>query len=452
MVIYGPYCINDIFPGAQTFIILALFISLLFHSIYFALPHLAFPVDSLPILFSINAIGIFTFSFLIFYSFFSIVKEQKLTIQSQEQDQRTNKLKTEFINVMSHEIRTPLNAIVGQIDLLSISNSDEEKNELIESVTFASNNLVLLVNDILDYSKIQDQKKEFEKDAIDIHKTFKNTIRLHQGMAKENNVTIHEDYSFTEQPYSLGDQVRLGQIINNLISNAIKFSGNGKLDIKVIQKTEKISFYIKDTGIGISKEKQENIFNPFAQVDASINRRFGGIGLGLAIIKGIITQSDGTISLNSKEGEGSEFIVELPWPSCPAPKSNFFSSTLTPLKILVVDDNSINVKVACKLLAKLGMHPHGVISGAESIEWLKDNSCDLIFMDLQMPELDGFETSQKIQTELLLKTPIVALSAEPFDNVKNKLKKTQLIDFIPKPMDLKSLKTWLISFQNKHND
>ena len=423
------------------------FMGLLGFSLWIPGPFEPYSGDVLPILFQFHMIGIFLTSFFVFFIFFRKMEWQNKVLHRQEVERKEVAVKSDVLNVMSHEIRTPLNAIIGLLDLVSLETLPVQTKESIATIQYASKNLLSLVTDVLDYSKLVEGRIEMERIPLDAVAIARNAVAAHRLLAQENGARFRLGFDPSTSTWVEGDPTRLAQIANNLISNAVKFSPNGVIDVDVRLLDEGMEFLVRDTGVGIAPEQMGRLFKPFSQVDATITRRFGGTGLGLSIVRGIVGNAGGRIDVHSGEGKGCEFVVWLPWKSASVPAEPPRASDLRPWHILLVDDNAVNLKVAGRLLEKIGMKVACVGSGEAAIAWLSDNFCDLVFMDLQMPGMDGYEAAIRIRRDIPWEIPIVALSAEVLDTSQTRLRECGMRGFLGKPIDIGMLKKCLLVMQ-----
>jgi signal transduction histidine kinase/CheY-like chemotaxis protein len=368
---------------------------------------------------------------------------KKATTEAQE-GLRT---KTEFLSTMSHEIRTPLNAVIGMTHLLMRNKPRKDQEENLNVLLFSANNLLSIVNDILDYNKIEAGKINFESVPMDINSIAKNIIGGLQNKATEKQIDL-----FVETEYKLtrkvsGDPMRLSQVIYNLVHNAIKFTEKGSVKLTVHAKaitdhSVTIDFRVTDTGIGIAPEKQKMIFERFTQADSSTSRSYGGTGLGLAIIKGILNLQGVNLQLKSEPGKGSEFyftqsflqtretIVE----EIKKPAEVTRAKQLDGVQILVVEDNPFNIMVARSLLEQSGALVDVAVNGMEALEKVTPGKYQLILMDLNMPVMDGFEATRELRKrgETL---PIIALTASLPAEVEKEVQESGLSDIVVKPFN-----------------
>jgi len=365
------------------------------------------------------------------------------------------KTKSSFLANMSHEIRTPLNGILGCTTLLLDNSKDPEDTNLLKTVVDCGSSLLILIDDLLDFSKLESEKMELENENFDLESSVGQVIQLFNSKASEKSLTLTSTFNQNIPTWVRGDVTRLKQILNNLISNAIKFTeeGNVEVFVNLIQEdhlSHKIQFSVKDQGIGMNDEGKSKLFKSFSQVDASTTKRFGGTGLGLAICKSLVNLMGGEIWIESQEGHGSTFFFTIVFNRSTEEKNqvhqlktNIFDSTLSekyPLEILVADDNTINQMVAKKLIGKLGYKVDIAQSGEEVLQMMNHKKYDLIFMDCHMPNKNGFQATAEIIEQYQEDRPkIVALTASAMKEDREKCLAAGMDDFVSKPIEIEEI-------------
>lgn len=393
---------------------------------------------------------------------YDMLKENKRLIELSEAASRS---KTEFLASMSHEIRTPLNSIIGMAEVLTDTKLTAEQQNFVRIFRSAGESLLAIINDILDLSKIE--AGQIEADNIDFHlpSLLDSVHSILSVRAVEQNVsisiTIHPDV-----PTSLlGDPTRLRQILINLVGNGLKFAQNGTVKILVKKSSDKQLFFsVTDDGIGIPKEKQEIIFDSFTQADSLTTRRYGGTGLGLTICRKLTKILGGEIGLESSPGQGSCFfftcdfqpaLIDVP----PSTEESTPASTCKILKaaqILLVDDNEDNRNLLCLYLRNTPFTLHTANNGLDALELFQKSSFDLVFMDLEMPIMDGYEATKRFreweQEQQLEATPIVALTAHAFVRFKKKCMSAGCNDYLTKPIRRDTLIQCIVSHLKENGD
>ena len=362
--------------------------------------------------------------------------------------------KSEFLSTMSHEIRTPLNAVIGMSHLLLNNNPRQDQVEQLDVMLFSANNLLNIVNDILDYNKIEAGKITFEDIEMDIAGIAKNIVSALKISASEKNIELRLKIDKDLRHKVIGDPTRFSQVITNLVHNAIKFTMTGYVALEIaIEKQDEnnVTLHVKveDTGIGISKEKQSLIFERFTQADSSTSRAFGGSGLGLAISRRILELQHSSLRVSSEEGKGAVFYFEKTFKkgcliiqndriNVPLAEDTKDETILAAVHILLVEDNLINILVAKKQLEKWGAVVEVATNGAEALALVDVQRHQVILMDLQMPVMDGYEASKRMRARGVT-LPIIAFTANLPEEIQLQIKNAGMDDFIVKPFLPKDL-------------
>lgn len=356
------------------------------------------------------------------------------------------KSKDLFLTNMSHEIRTPMNAIIGFTQLLQKSKLDKDQLEYANSVKTAARNLLGIINDILDFSKIESGVVNLESGAGNLRELFRNIHDLLKFSAANKSLNFNTNIDERIPVTIYCDSIRLNQILINLVGNAIKFTDIGSVSlnaelVKISHDTCTIKFSVNDTGIGIPADKQDKIFDRFNQVNNEINRKYEGTGLGLSISKNLVELMGGSLELESEDGEGSSFHFDLSFKYDNHFIEHSSQHGLTIRtdnrlhRILLIEDNVLNQKLARNVLESQGFEVDIADNGIEGLSILRNTPYDLILMDIQMPELDGYNTTEIIRRELQLNTPIIAMTAHSIVGEKEKCLAAGMNDFISKPFD-----------------
>ena len=353
--------------------------------------------------------------------------------------------KSKFLSTMSHEIRTPLNAVIGLSHILSENEPRKDQIENIEALNYSGKTLLYLLNNVLDFSKMESTRIELDPIPTNLSSTITQILKIHKTTCKKNNNTL-EILLDKDIPFVMLDVVRFKQVMNNLMANAIKFTDNGTITLQIkktkeTKKTITLHITVKDTGIGIPKENQDKICNAFEQFSDNSDRIYGGTGLGLPIVKNILEAMDSNINFKSTLGRGSIFYFDLTLVKADKYKINTSSENKKNLinkKILFVDDNLINVMVAKQILEKAKFKVVVANDGLTATNMVRKNNYDAVLMDIQMPIMDGYTASIEIR-KFNNEIPILALSASVFMEVRDKINKSGMNGFIFKPFEPEDL-------------
>jgi two-component system CheB/CheR fusion protein len=373
------------------------------------------------------------------------------------------KAKQQFLSNMSHEIRTPMNAIIGFTNVLLKTELNNAQLEYINAIKTSGDALIFLINDILDIAKVDAGKMTFENTRFNLSESVALMLQLFDTKIQEKNIAFEKVFDKSIPQFVVGDPMRLRQIVLNLLSNAVKFTSSGKImvNVNILNNTAekiKIEFVVTDTGIGIKENRLENIFEDFEQATYENSRLYGGTGLGLSIVKKLVELQGGSISVKSKLGKGSTFsfilefaiakeiIVEANTKTIEA--SNYTNLTGKKINVLVAEDMALNQLLIKIILADFGFNIDIADNGKIAIEKVKTNTYDIILMDLQMPEINGFEATKYIRNELQNETPIIALTADVTTVDVDKCKASGMNDYISKPIDEKILYNKILSLVN----
>ena len=369
------------------------------------------------------------------------------------------KAKQQFLSNMSHEIRTPMNAIIGFTKVVMKTDLSVKQREYLTAIKISGDALIVLINDILDLAKVDAGKMTFEQIPFKMDLSISAMLHLFDTKIQEKNLVLVKNYDDKIPGVLVGDPVRLNQIILNLVSNAVKFTTNGTITVDVRLQHEDehkvtIEFSITDTGIGISEKKIGNIFENFQQASSDTSRLYGGTGLGLAIVKQLVESQGGTIIVKSKTNEGSIFSFTLSYLKTGA-SAEFdaglfeLDTEIKNIKVLVVEDIALNQLLMKTILDDFGFDRDIAANGKIAIEKLQSKSYDIILMDLQMPEMNGFEATDYIRDKMNSKIPIIALTADVTTVDLAKCKAVGMNDYIAKPVDEKLLYNKIISLVKK---
>ena len=382
-------------------------------------------------------------------------KNKELIVQKEEKNraeratlvaEEATKSKQQFLSNMSHEIRTPMNAIIGFTNVILKTDLNEKQREYLNAIKTSGDSLIVLINDILDLAKVDAGKMTFEKIPFKLSTCISSLLLLFNEKIKENNLELVRHYNGSIPEVLLGDPVRLQQIILNLLSNAVKFTTAGKITVDVClveEDTENatIEFSIADTGVGIPENKIEAIFDYFQQADSKTTRLFGGTGLGLPIVKQLVEAQGGKLTVKSKVGEGSTFSFIMSFIKTDIKIKTETDSgveledRIKNVKVLVAEDVLLNQLLMRTILEEFGFEIDMADNGRIAIEKLQKNKYDVILMDLQMPEMNGFEATEHIRKNMNSKIPIIALTADVTAVNVERCKNVGINDYISKPVD-----------------
>jgi len=391
--------------------------------------------------------------------------ERDLAIQHEQQAKAATEAKSAFLANMSHEIRTPMNGVIGMIELVSRSKLDEEQKDFIATAKRSAESLMIIINDILDFSKIEAGELTIENVDFDLERLFAELIHDLQFQANKKGLKLELLKQYCQQNKVLGDPHRITQVLNNLISNAIKFTQSGNIMVEyalvTIDPLLRLNVVVTDTGIGVSDAALPHLFDSFSQADMSTTKNFGGTGLGLAITKQLCELMGGGVTAQSKLGKGSafQFSVMLAFPDPKVtqeevPRISQSSTNFANLRVLLVEDNLINQEVMLAILESLDIKVDVANDGLEALKMLTDSQSaifDLILMDCQMPNLDGYEATRRIRAgdagDVFSKIPIAALTANTMNSEREKCLAVGMNEYLTKPIDIEALQLMLAKYQ-----
>jgi len=391
------------------------------------------------------------------FAFFYIVnrgrQQQRMITVLNESEKRIREaavIKEQFLANMSHEIRTPMNAILGFTSLLKKTDLDPHQLQYVEFIYSSGENLLTLINDILDLSKIEAGMMHIENAPFSLTGLMSSVETMFREKAKTKGLEFSVDIDENLHDTLSGDAVRLTQILINLLSNAVKFTEKGfvHMQVSAVKQTAEevaLKFSVRDSGVGIAPEKKDRIFERFQQAEAETSRRFGGTGLGLSIVKQLVALQKGAIEVNSEVNKGSEFIVILPFvpvhgfDSLSAIPTEEERNTIGNVRVLVAEDNQMNQQLIRHLMKQWHIDYIIANNGIEAIELLKQQPFDIVLMDVQMPEMDGYAATQAIRQELKKDTPIIAMTAHAMAGERERCLSFGMNDYISKPVKEKEL-------------
>ena len=376
----------------------------------------------------------------------SIEEELK---KARDDAERMSRTKGEFLANMSHEIRTPMNGVIGTLQLLEDTSLTESQREYVKVAYKSADSLLSILNDILDLSKIEAGKLEFEAIPFDLREVVNDVVALHASKAEQMGIYLNSDIDEGVPKKVIGDPTRMRQVMVNLISNAIKFTSEGGVSIRVKlklkdEKDALIRVEVKDTGIGIPENKHQKLFLAFSQADGSTTRKHGGSGLGLTIVRQLVEMMKGNLGIESEPGKGSKFWFVVPLSIAhddqllPVPSTEVAKPVLLAGKVLLVEDNPINQMVARKMLEKIGLESVLAENGKQALQCLQREKFDAVLMDCQMPEMDGFEATQIWREQEQLssngRVPIIAMTANVMQGDRERCLSAGMDDYLGKPV------------------
>jgi signal transduction histidine kinase/CheY-like chemotaxis protein len=399
----------------------------------------------------------------------SVKEYQESLVLEKEKSEMSAKAKSEFLATMTHEIRTPLNGIIGMSEFLNATTLNKKQQHYANTIHLSGVQLLTVINDVLDFSKIESGKMELNESVFDLLMMIKDCQSLFETQCKDKGLVLRFEHLIPQkQLYIEADEVRLKQVLINLLGNAIKFTQEGCVTIELIALNEtesklKFSLAVKDTGIGISDDKAAHLFDEFTQADSTTTRDFGGTGLGLAICKKICEKMAGRIYASGEIGRGSCFTMEFTlakkvYVQVTEPDdieqkwaASVYASDTKNVRVLLVEDTPINLEIAQEVLQSEGFHVEVAMDGKQAIEAFVTGEFDIVLMDCLMPVMDGYEATRGIRSSAsknATNIPIIALTASSLQETKDKCLQAGMNDFLSKPFEsavlLKKMKTWLV--------
>jgi signal transduction histidine kinase/ActR/RegA family two-component response regulator len=402
-----------------------------------------------------------------------ILQQKEELIAEKAKSEEATKNKNEFIANMSHEVQSQMNGVIGILQLLDGTKLSEEQKEYVTILDSSVKNLLTLISDILDFTRMEAGNTELEHNTFELSDLIKEILSISSSIASLNNNVVRSSISPNVPKYISGDKIRLSQILLNLLGNAIKFTKSGRIDLIVTVKEKKdlnlmLEFEVRDSGIGIPTSRIDTIFEMYTKGEISSSKKYKGTGLGLAISKRLVEMMHGHIGVNSIEGKGSSFHFTILTEDCnyllekntpisePILEQKKIEVNLRkiPLRILLVDDNEINIKLGKKVFEKLGYNVKTAYDGMEAVDSCQKNEFDIIFMDLRMPVLNGFEATElinKTKKNTTDKPLIIALTANANNIDREKCLKLGMVDFVTKPLDVSRIKDYIFHIIEKYN-
>jgi len=374
-----------------------------------------------------------------------LYKKNEELLTEKERAEIAAKTKSNFLSTVTHELRTPLYAVTGLTKMLLEENPKPDQIQHLKSLQFSGDYLLTFINDILQINKIEANKVELDPEIFNLKIKVENVIAALNNSAMDNNIIMHFEYDKKLPEVFDGDQLKISQILINLIGNSIKFTKDGDIWVKLTQlkksnKIHSIRLEVEDNGIGITKEKQDNMFESFSQGSVQINRKYGGTGLGLSIVKGLVDILKGKIYLKSELGKGTSFFIELPLKESEKVvkvKKRDYSKDISNLdlknvKILVVEDNKINQMITKKILNKMDLNCDVIDNGEDAVDMVKETSYDVVLMDIHMPGISGLEATKRIRS-FDKELTIFALTAVTLEDKMQEFDEAGFDDIISKP-------------------
>lgn len=411
-----------------------------------------------PSFYLVLRLSILGLAFMIIGGYIARFFEREL-ISARDGAMEASRARSQFLANMSHEIRTPLNGVIGNINLLLEEHLTPDQRALANDAKLSGHNLLELLNEILDFSKIDAGFMRLEKSNIELRKLVHIVEHTYLGAIHEKGLSISVAIEDGVPGEFVGDSLRIRQILNNFVSNAMKFTSSGsiKLDVRFNRETKSLIFSVVDTGIGILNEQLQKLFTPFSQAEDSTTRRFGGTGLGLSICRQLAHLMGGEVYADSEVGVGSAFFLKIPYEETSGDGGSWHTDSadsppfaIAPLRVLVVEDNPVNASLLKKILSKYGHAIDVAANGADGVEAALSKKFDLILMDCQMPIMDGYDAARKIVKALGAQRPlIVALTANSFKEDREKCLEAGMDDFITKPVAREALEKIMRSVSDR---